>query len=324
MSNAPRVSVLTPILNGNKYLDQCIRSVLDQSYPNIEHVFVDGGSTDGTLATLADYQARYPDRIKFTSGTDRGVGSALQKAYKLSTGEIIGWIDSDDFYQPNALATAISYFQANPQAHFIYGRCNIVNATSDVIGCFVIKDFDFDEWLQVWHYIVFCATFFRRDVIETVGFVNNLGNDLSFYLRVAKRFKMYRLNQTLTNWRLHEGSISLKRAPREHKIRTDRAKEDFLLVLRYGGSICSPRALTYYAVLESNVANSILPVAKALRPLIGFSYPVLQRIDYEIRCSISVARREGRSFAYPLMKNILHVLKSSISAWYRRRTWRTS
>jgi len=312
MTNKPLVSIITPILNGNKYLEQCIESVLNQTYSNIEHIFADGGSTDGTLETLSNFQAKYPNRIRFISGIDKGVGSALNKAYKLSRGKIIGWIDSDDLYESDAVETAIKFFQENLDAYFVYGGCNMINEKSEVIACFVIKDFDFDEWVNIWHYIVFCATFFRRDVIEKVGFVNNLGNDLSFYLRVSKHFKMHRIKKTLTNWRLHNDSISLKRAPREHNIRINRAKEDFFLVIKYGGSIFSPRALIFYAVLEPYIA-------KALRPFIGFSYPFIKKIAHQFKFSIAVVQRRNGSFAYPLLRNIFYVLKSSISEALRPR-----
>src|SRR4030042_3644452 len=134
----PLVSILTPVLNANKYLEQCVQSVLNQTYSNIEHVFADGGSTDGTLETLANYQTKYPDRIRFISEKDKGVGSALRKAYKISRGEIIGWIDSDDRYEIGAVGTAAGYFNEHTDTHFIYGRCNLINAENEVIGGFVI------------------------------------------------------------------------------------------------------------------------------------------------------------------------------------------
>ena len=305
--NNPLVSILTPVLNANanKYLEQCIQSVLNQTYSNIEHIFADGGSTDGTLETLANYQVKYPNRIRFISETDKGVGSALKKAYKISRGEIIGWIDSDDIYEPVAVETAIDYYKKTPEAHFVYGGCNLINAMSEVIGCFVIRDFDKKEWLNVWHYIVFCAIFFKRDVIEKVGFVNDLGNDLYFYLKVAKKFKMHRIEKTLTNWRLHEDGISLKKADRENSIRRNRAKEDFFLVLKHGGSIFSPRALIYFGVLESSIA-------KKLGPFLGFLSPVLRKLDYHLKSSMYVANRKGGSYAYPLFKNICNDFLKSV------------
>lgn len=312
MNEKPLVSIFTPIFNGKKYAEQCIQSVLDQTYPNIEHVFADGGSTDGTLELLTEYNAKFPDRVRFSSEKDNGVGSALKRAYKLARGEIFGWIDSDDRYEISAVDTAVKYFTQNNEAYFIYGRCNLINAENDIIGSFVIKDFDKDEWLNIWHYIVFCATFFKRDVIERVGFVNDLGNDLDFYLRVSRRFKMHRIEETLTNWRLHQDSISLKRASRESNIRRNRAKEDFFLVLKHRGSIFSPRALTYYAVLEHSIAEK-------LRPIIGFSYPFLKKIAFQIKFSIAVVQRKNGSFAYPLLKNIFKAVKSAIAETLHRR-----
>lgn len=315
-SGKPLVSILTPVFNANKtpYLEQCIQSVLNQTYPHIEHVFADGGSTDGTLDVLASYHAKYPDRIRYVSKPDNGVGSALKNGYRIARGEVIGWIDSDDVYEPEAVETAMNFLQKNPEAHFVYGKCNIINAKSEQIGCFVTKDCDLDEWLNAWHYIIFCATFFRRDVIETVGFVNDLGNDLCFYMRVGKRFKMHRIEKTLTNWRLHGASISLNPSPRERNIRINRAKEDFFLVLKYRGSIFSPRALTYYAVMEPIIA-------KKLRPFLGFAYPLLKRIAHQVKFSIAVSQRQRNKggFAYPLFKNIFNDLISLITNRISRR-----
>src|SRR5918993_4779401 len=110
MASSSRVSILTPTFNAEKYLSQCLDSVLAQTYPHVEHVIADGGSTDGTLDTLREYQQKYPGRIKFVSGPDNGVGSALNKAYRLSSGDILGGIDADDIYQPDAVATAVRHY----------------------------------------------------------------------------------------------------------------------------------------------------------------------------------------------------------------------
>ncbi len=315
IDGTPLVSILTPVLNARKnpYLARCIESVLGQTYPRVEHVFADGGSTDGTVEMLAEYHAKYPDRIRYVSQKDHGVGSALKNAYGIARGEIFGWIDSDDVYEPHAVRTAVDFFEQTPEAHFVYGGCNMIDAKGDQIGCFVIKDCDLDEWLNVWHYIVFCATFFTRDVIETVGFVNDLGNDLCFYIRAGRRFTLHRISKTLTSWRLHDDSISLKRAERESSIRKARAREDFYLVLKYWGSLCSPRAMTYYAVTEPELARK-------LRPYLGFSYPLLKKIAFQVKTAIAVSqRRPGGGFAFPLIKNICRELKTAIVSRFTRK-----
>lgn len=304
----PLVSILTPVLNASKYLEQCIDSVLNQTYPNIEHVFADGGSTDGTLELLAKYSAEYPGRIKYVTGKDSGVGSALKKAYRISEGAILGWIDSDDLYEPNAVEIAVERFRKDADVQFLYGRCNLINAGGDVIGCFVIRDFDKKEWLNVWHYIVFCATFFRRNVIEKVGFVNDLGNDLYFYLKVGKKFKLVRIDQVLTNWRLHSDSISLKQADRESSIRWDRAKEDFFLVLKYRGSLLSPKSLIYYGHAEPSIPRWV-------RSSFFFIAPVLRRIDWYLKDSMYVAQRKGGSFTLGLLDRMYR----DIVGWIRGR-----
>jgi glycosyltransferase involved in cell wall biosynthesis len=304
----PLVSIVTPVYNADKsgYLEMCIESVLHQGYPNIEHVFADGGSSDGTIEKLRAYSAKFPGRIRFISEPDNGVGSALKKAYALSRGEILGWIDADDFYQPNAVQTIVEYFRNYPRAQFVYGGCKIVDDNSKHIGNFIVSDFDKGVWLNVQHYLIFAAAFFRRDVIESCGFVNDLGNDLYFYLNVAKRHKLYRIPEILSNWRLHSMSISLRRSEREDKIRRQRAREDFFLVVRHGGSVFSPRAMTYLAVLEPLLARKVKwMIPKSVEPAI-------KRLLYQMRFSIARAETSNSGgFALPLMKKILNSLVPS-------------
>ena len=305
----PLVSILTPVFNANNegYLEQCIESILNQTYPNIEHVIADGGSTDGTVEKLHNYFLKYPGRIKYISESDNGVGSALKKAYLLSSGGILGWMDADDFYEPYAVETVVQYFRRYEQAKFIYGGCNIVDYQGNHIGNFIVRDFNKKIWLNVQHYLIFASAFFRREVIENSGFVNDLGNDLYFYLNAAKRYKLYRIAEVLSNWRLHGMSISLKRSKREDNIRKQRAFEDFLLVLRHGGSIFSPRAMTYFAVLEPYVSKKILYIIpKKIKPL-------FKKIKYQIQFSIARAEiSDNGGFAYPLLKKIFNIFNKKL------------
>jgi glycosyltransferase involved in cell wall biosynthesis len=309
----PLVSILTPTLNAETYIETCLKSVLAQTYPNIEHVIADGGSTDGTLAIIERYAKALPGRIRVTSAKDNGVGSALKRGFAHCHGDVIGWIDADDIYEPGAVKTAIDYFAKHDDAQFIYGGCRIIDANGDHIGSFVIRDFDRKQWLNEWHYIVFCATFFKRDVIEKVGFVNDLGNDLYFYLKVSRRFRLDRLDETLTNWRLHEGSISLKPAPREAQIRRNRAREDFFLVLKHGGSIFSPRALVYYTVIEPSIARSLGRIFGGLRP-------ITQKWSMELHTSTNVVRKKAGSYALPLLGGLA---RSTAVGWWEivARVW---
>ena len=302
-----KVSILTPIFNGINYLDECVASVLEQDYENIEHIFADGGSTDGTIDRLKELSVKYPDRIKyFVAHDDQGVGSGLQRAFLNCSGELIGWLDSDDRYEPYAISQSVHLFTSNPEFDFIYGNCNIMNAESEIIGEFVIRTFNRWEWINRWHYIVFCATFFRREVVEKVGFVNNLGNDLDFYLRVSKEFKLEKVDTLFSAWRLHDGGISLSGSKRESSIRRDRAKEDFFIVMRNRGYFLSPKALIYLNIVGSAFCNRHRMIWVACRTPLRF----IQRI-VGLSIAGNFTEHEG-SFTLSFLKLTVNLIQRKI------------
>ncbi len=166
----PLVSIITAILNDVKYLEECIQSVSNQSYPYIEHIIADGGSTDGTVDILSRYQAKYPDRVRFISEPDKGSGDATNKAFRMARGQIIGVIGSDDMYEPGAIQIVVEFFRANPDAYFVFGGCNHINEKGEVIARFPnTRDFNLDEIIKVGCYVPTTSSFYRREVVEKVG-----------------------------------------------------------------------------------------------------------------------------------------------------------
>ncbi|MFC1989492.1 glycosyltransferase family 2 protein [Chloroflexota bacterium] len=270
MTDNPLVSIITPVRNGIRYLEQCIQSVLNQGYPYIEHIFVDGGSTDGTLDMLASYQARHPDRIRFISEPDEGIGEAWNKGFRIAKGEIFGWIDSDDFFEPDAVQTAVDFFRANPDYYFVYGDANMINEQGEVIEIFSAKVFNLKEAINDKYFIIFCSAFYRRRVIEQVGAYNTLGNDLDFWLRVGQVFPMHRIERILSNWRLHKDSISGSKEADKAEIRRMRLGEDYHLGRQYGAGILSPRARRYYRFLIFDRLG--------LYPIIHKVYPIVCKV----------------------------------------------
>ena len=115
---APRFSIITPSFNQGQYLEQTIRSVLEQDYPNIEYIVMDGGSTDDSVAIIR----RYADRLSYwTSTRDNGQGDAICRGFLRATGDILAYLNSDDYYLPGALASIAELYRLNPDAAILAG-----------------------------------------------------------------------------------------------------------------------------------------------------------------------------------------------------------
>jgi glycosyltransferase involved in cell wall biosynthesis len=114
----PLVSIITPCYNHAAFLETTIRSVLYQDYPNIEYIVVDGGSTDGCVDIIRHYQANL---TAWVSGGDAGQADAINKGFRMANGEIVAWLNSDDYYFPYAVSTAVRRFQEDSDLTLFYG-----------------------------------------------------------------------------------------------------------------------------------------------------------------------------------------------------------
>jgi glycosyltransferase involved in cell wall biosynthesis len=163
----PKISVVTCSLNQGRYLEATIRSVLDQGYPNLEYVVIDGGSEDGSVEIIKKYSERL---AYWVSEPDNGQTDALIKGFAQTSGEILAWLCSDDLYEPNALYEAADVFVRNPQWQVVYGDSTWIDAE----GRFMRpkKEIEFDRFIWLYegsNYIPQPSTFWRRDIYERVG-----------------------------------------------------------------------------------------------------------------------------------------------------------
>lgn len=271
ITDNPLVSIITPVFNGVKYLDACIQSVLNQSYPYIEHIFIDGVSTDGTLEMLSSYKAKYPGRVRFISEPDRGPDDAANKGLQIAKGEIISFLGSDDMSEPDAVMKVVEFFRLNPNAYFVFGRCNTINERGEIIGKKPTKDFDLDEALNDNLYVFIPSSFFRREVIERVGmFDTSLPyGDSDFIIRVGKVFQMYRIEDVLANFRTHKDSLG------RTKNKGISLRNEYIVSRRHGGRIFSPRGRRYFRGVIRHI------IVESLRPILGPIYPFMRRtIDW--------------------------------------------
>jgi glycosyltransferase involved in cell wall biosynthesis len=197
----PSVSIVTPSFGQAAYIEATIRSVLEQDYPRLEYMVVDGGSTDGTIEVLR----RYEPRLRWISEPDRGQADAIMKGFSRAGGEILAWLNSDDTYAPGAIAAAAGYFAEHPQVGVVYGNADFIDAAGGRIGrCQHVEPFSRHRLLHYSDFIVQPAVFFRRSVFESVGGLDRSlcwAMDYDLWLKLSERTQFAFIGQVLANYR---------------------------------------------------------------------------------------------------------------------------
>lgn len=125
-----KISVITPVYNGEQFIESCLQNVIDQNCPAVDHIIADGGSKDNTVAIIRQYAERY-SHIRWFSEPDRGQSDAMNKALRIAEGEIIGVLNIDDLYEPNALNTVLKEFTTLPVPSLLVGNCWVWDEQSD-------------------------------------------------------------------------------------------------------------------------------------------------------------------------------------------------
>lgn len=206
----PKVSIVTPSYNQASYIEEAILSVIEQDYKNIEHIVVDGGSSDGTINILK----KYNEKIIWISEKDEGQGEALNKGFKLSKGEIIGWLNADDLYKPHAVKRAVEAFREYPDVYLVHGNGQYIDDSGNVLMNRYGGDFGIEKLIGI-DTIMSIATFFRRGVFEMVGFIDETLHfvlDWEYWVRIGMAgLKMKHINgPALAQSREHANAKTVK------------------------------------------------------------------------------------------------------------------
>ncbi len=229
LSPNPLVTIVTPSYNQASFLEETIRSVLNQDYPRIQYLIIDGGSTDGSLEIIQKYESQL---AMWVSEPDQGQTDAINKGFALAGGEILAWLNSDDTYLPGAVAEAVQALQAHPQAGMVYGDANLVDEAGSILGRFPARQVDYRQLRRGSVHIPQQAAFFRMDLWRQVGPLDPtffFAMDYDLWVRLAKESELVYNPRQWANFRLHSHGKSV--------ISDDRCWPEMLRVhYREGGS----------------------------------------------------------------------------------------
>jgi glycosyltransferase involved in cell wall biosynthesis len=248
----PKISILTPSFNQGRYIEQTICSVLDQDYTNFEHIVVDGGSNDGTVAVLK----RFPHLV-WVSERDRGQADALQKGFDRAGGEIIGWINSDDYYAPATFAAVAEIFR-DPRVSWVVGNlAYLYEATTEVVFD-RSPQISYEALLRDPDIVKQPPTFFRRDILRATGgwcpdF--QMAMDLDLWVRLARIAPPRMENVLWAYFRIHPDQKTSSASVRRQ------ASEIARIMGREGVSrtrIIGFRALKEWYLTKANIKQALI------------------------------------------------------------------
>jgi glycosyltransferase involved in cell wall biosynthesis len=206
MSELPLVTVVTPSLNHGRFIRETIESVLSQSYPRIEYLVMDGGSTDDTVEVLKSYG----DRLAWVSEPDGGQTQAINKGWRRGCGTIIAYLNSDDTYMPGAVETAVKTLGARPQAGAVYGEGYHVDEAGRRIERYPTEPFSMERLAETC-FICQPTVFLRRHVVERLGYLDESRRycmDYDLWIRVAHVAPFVYVPEHLANTRMHPATVT--------------------------------------------------------------------------------------------------------------------
>lgn len=246
----PLVSIVVPTYNQAQYIEQTLASIVGQNWPRLELIVIDGGSTDGTREIVERYPVQH-----FISERDSGQGEAINKGFRLATGDVMAWLNSDDYYLPLTLAKAVEALGDTSRPQLVYGNCLLWHEQEQRAVVDRSRPFD-REALTSSAYIIQPSAFWTRALWEKTGEINEAYHfvlDWDWWLRASKHGELRFIDKTLSVYRIHAGHKSSSGNPR-------RIEEIVAFIERHG-----PRA---WAAAYRDVAAR-LPTLAAARLRLG-------------------------------------------------------
>ncbi len=216
-----KLTIITPSYNQGRFIESTIKSVMNQNIP-IQYLIMDGGSKDNTKNVLESYKNKYQDSLSYIMEPDNGQAHAVNKGLARATGDIIGWVNSDDCYMPGAFEKVLDFFDKNPSVDVLYGDKIFIDINNKPINFYPVEKMSLRRLKQTC-IIPQPATFFRRKIVDSHGMLNenlNFCMDYEFWLRLAlAKVKFSYIKKTLAIARVYDDCKTVASSLSAHKER---------------------------------------------------------------------------------------------------------
>ena len=250
----PKISIVTPSYNQVEFLEKTILSVLNQNYPNLEYIIIDGGSTDGSLEIIKKYEKYL---TYWVSEKDNGQADAINKGFQKSSGEILAWLNSDDLYLPNTLLKIKNVFTKYKEITFLYGHSLLINSKDNITRSLYTVPQTYNSYIYNEGNIFQGTVFWRRNIFYKYRMLDKkleFAMEYKLFDKFFKNEKGYFVNDILAAYRLHKKAKSYQISNEIKSVELNnirKIKSNIILKIYYRF-----RRIFYYFVFD-NLLNSI-------------------------------------------------------------------